>query len=82
MQVLKVLASNKELFETLSRQHKQEIANFVIFPMGMSPQEEKNNEPKVERNQKEIVEILGIQRSDICCASAINVTCNRGCFIS
>jgi len=82
VQVLKALASNKELFETLSLEHKEKIVDFVIFPMGMSRQEEENNKPEVERNQKEIAEILGIQRSNICGASAVNIVCNLECVIS
>ena len=82
VQVLKALASNKELFKTLSPEHKEEIVNFVIFPMGMSPQEEENNEPEVEKNQKEIAEILGIQRGSIYGAHTVNIVCNLECVIS
>lgn len=78
MQVLKALASNKELFKTLSRQHKQEIVNFVIFPMGMSPQEEENNKPEVERNKEEMAKILGISGT----SSAVAIGCGLGCVIS
>ena len=80
VQVLKALASNKELFKTLSPEHKEEIVNFVIFPMGMSPQEEENNEPEVDRNQKEIAEILGI--SGISNAVAVYIGCGSECVIS
>ncbi len=60
VQVLKALASNKELFKKLSLDDKKKIVDYVIFPMGMSPQEEENNEPEVERNKKEMAKILGI----------------------
>lgn len=80
LQVLKALASNKELFKTLSLEHKEKIVNFVIFPMGMGPKEEENNEPKVERNQKEIAEILGI--SGISNAVAVSIGCGSECVIS
>jgi len=88
VQVLQVLASNKELFKTLSLEHKKEIADFVIFPMGMSPQEEKNNESEVERNQQKMAEILGIDiiikiskvRDAI--AVAVDYRPDQGCVIS
>ena len=80
MQVLKALASNKELFKTLSPEHKEEIVNFVIFPIGMSDQEKNNNEPEVDRNQKEIAEILGI--SGIYNAVAVSIGCGSECVIS
>lgn len=80
LQVLKALASNKELFKTLSPEHKEEIVNFVIFPMGMSPQEEENNEPEVERNKKEMAKILGIP--GISNAVAVSIGCGSECVIS
>ena len=80
VQVLKALASNKELFKTLSRQHKQEIVDFVIFPMGMSRQEEENNKPEMERNQEEMAEILGI--SGIYNVVAVSIGCGSECVIS
>ena len=80
VQVLKALASNKELFKTLSPEHKEEIVNFVIFPMGMSPQEEENNEPEVDRNQKKIAEILGI--SAVFNAVTVSIGCGSKCVIS
>ncbi len=80
VQVLKALASNKELFKTLSPEHKEEIVNFVIFPIGMSDQEKNNNEPEVDRNQKEIAEILGI--SGIYNAVAVSIGCGSECVIS
>ena len=78
LEVLKFL-SNKELFKTLSRENKEEIADFVIFPMGMSPQEEEeNNKPEVERNKEEMAKILGISGT----SSAVAIGCGLGCVIS
>jgi hypothetical protein len=82
LQVLKVLAGNKELFETLLIKHKKEIADFVIFPMGMSLQEEKNNESKVVENQQKIKVILGIRGFIATDCEAINVGCGKGCSVS
>ncbi len=82
MQVLKVLAGNKELFETLLIKHKKEIADFVIFPMGMSLQEEENNESKVVQNQQKIKVILGIGGFISTDCEAINVGCGKGCSVS
>ena len=46
----------------------------------MSDQEKNNNEPEVDRNQKEIAEILGI--SGIYNAVAVSIGCGSECVIS
>lgn len=82
MQVLEVLADNKELFKTLSLDDKKKIVDYVIFPIGMSPQEEKNNEYEVQINQQRIKEILGIKGIVVVGCDAVNTYCDLGCVIS
>ena len=50
--------------------------------MGMSLQEEENNESKVVENQQKIKVILGIRGFIATDCEAINVGCGKGCSVS